>query len=158
MSIGFAERHGQNGAGEGGLAEELAARHDLELDVARALLEQAQRAAAEDPYRRSERDWFDLLVERRERLHASPGRAMRTTPLARPRAAVGAREDRRVADVLARATTGPSSEVPYRQELERFFGTALPAIDTYTGRGELRELGARAAATERTVVFAEDRP
>src|SRR5206468_434449 len=50
------------------------------------------------------------------------------------------------------------TEVPFRPELERYFGRSLPSIDAYTGSAELGAAGARGAALGQTVVFRDAAP
>lgn len=61
-------------------------------------------------------------------------------------------------EVLTRATAGTPTAIPFQTALEQFFGRSLPAIDAFTGRSELSELGACGATVGRTVVFAESSP
>lgn len=57
------------------------------------------------------------------------------------------------------AARGPASPLPYRAEMERAFGADLSDVRTVTGRGsQLAPLGARAAASGSTVVFADSAP
>lgn len=92
----------------------------------------------------------------------SPTRVDAAIPGKRTRVMLEARDTEsdgeRLRDVVERATAGTPQEVPFRAQLERFFDRPLPAITAFTGRGELRELGARAAAMGRTVMFADAQP
>jgi hypothetical protein len=71
--MGFDERY-RHQEGEDEEIASLARFHRLDVEVAEELLAQARREAAGDDYRRTPREWFAMLVQRRARLEPVPGK------------------------------------------------------------------------------------
>ena len=61
-------------------------------------------------------------------------------------------------EAFQRATRGAATAVPYRTELESFFGTDLGGIEAYVGVGGLGALDTPAAAQDNAIVFADPSP
>jgi hypothetical protein len=85
--VGFEHRHERARHDDDVWLAGLAARHDVDVDDAEAILAEARRRAAEDPHRRSIGRWFALVLESQRSTGArlEVGKLARTDAFGRPR-------------------------------------------------------------------------
>src|SRR5687768_3776068 len=74
MTYDQRQRYGNDDSSREDLVESLARLHRVDVEVARDLLDEAERAAIGDPYARSVREWFGILADQAHVAEVVPGK------------------------------------------------------------------------------------